>query len=61
MKKEYKTPFAEVVVVNTTAILQDNDQDSTGNIPGDDPSILGNESFLFEDDGNSGPSKNLWE
>lgn len=61
MKREYKTPFAEVVVVNTTAILQEKDQDTTGDTPGGNPSVVANESVLFDDDEMSGPSKNLWE
>ena len=61
MKREYKKPLTEIVYLNTDAILGDPlDQDSTGNIPGDDPGILGNEGTFDEEEG-IGASKSLWD
>jgi hypothetical protein len=62
MKKVYKTPLTEVVVLDINAILQDEtgkDQDSTGTVPGDSPIIQGNESFFDEEE--AGQAKSLWD
>ena len=60
MKREYKKPLTEIVYLNTSKFLDDLIQDSTGTIPGDDPSILGNEGTFDEDMGFSS-SKSLWD
>lgn len=63
MKREYKKPLTEIVILNSGNYLQeyneDPTQDSTGTITGSDPNITANESF-FDEDGMK-QSKALWD
>ncbi len=64
MKKVYKTPLTEVVYINIGTLLQDeyddNTQDSTGTITGDDPGVLSNES-QFDEAADLQGGKSLWD
>ena len=64
MKKVYKTPLTEIVYINIGTLLQDeyddNTQDSTGTISGDDDNVLSNES-QFDEAADFQGSKSLWD
>lgn len=62
MKKEYKTPLTEVVILNVDEILEDGlDQDSKGHVkPGPDGPALGNEGN-FDETADYESSKSLWD
>lgn len=64
MKKVYKTPLTEIVYINIGTLLQDeyddNTQDSTGTISGDDDNVLSNES-QFDEAADLQGSKSLWD
>ncbi|MBO4659761.1 MAG: hypothetical protein J5637_09080 [Prevotella sp.] len=62
MKREYKKPLTEIAMINASNFLDeygDPTTDSEGDIPGNDPSILGNQGTFEEDEFMS--SKSLWE
>ncbi|MBO4850452.1 MAG: hypothetical protein J5529_06060 [Prevotella sp.] len=60
MKREYQKPLAEIVYLNTDAVLDEETTDTNGFIPGDDPTILNNEG-TFEEEEVTRPSKGLWD
>ena len=63
MKRTYRKPKTEIVILNSESILQEGtnpDQDSTGTITGQDPTILGNEG-TFDEEESFGSSKSLWD